>query len=454
MKRIAFALLAACSSSSPPADPPETCGDPIDPGPAVSIGGSVGITGQTGAMGIFTHDTVARGDRAYAIWPVNPTNGTTVSVQVARSDDGGATWPQTAPAITAALKSGTNTTDAWAECTAIAIDAMDPDTVYAVARISGGNSVGATVGYPDEPTLVYAVSTDGGATFSTNVLRATVATGICADVISPAHNNVVVIDPVDDCANDRDAYVFADPARGAAFATGDAAPDDYEAHGSMTGLKSIDGRACGDAAHIDVEQNGNGAAGGEATESPRLFTDGVGKFCIGYVAVSNGLPGTPEHAYVECSTNLGGQFTLPTDLDPDAPAGSVHSQTVGAFGPNSKLAVVFMRGDATNGVFPYLAMSGNQGEHFDPAVQIPTYMNLPAVNPSVAWDADGTLWVAYRVDDGGFTDRIAVDKSCDGGATWVGATLVGDGNMKWPSLFGDAPHVAASAADHVSVFAL
>jgi len=54
-----------------------------------------------------------------------------------------------------------------------------------------------------------------------------------------------------------------------------------------------------------------------------------------------------------------------------------------------------------------------------------------------------------------------VDKSCDGGQTWSGATLVNGPeksvvNMKWPSLAmtTPVPHVVAWGTDHLNYFSL
>ena len=83
-------------------------------------------------------------------------------------------------------------------------------------------------------------------------------------------------------------------------------------------------------------------------------------------------------------------------------------------------------------------------------------------NPTIAYDASGILWIAYRAYDGGFQDRIVVDKSCDGGMTWSGPVLVTGPeasitDMKFPTLLttpGDAPRIAASASDHRAIFTL
>jgi len=443
------------------------------PSAAQPIGSSPGTDLIGGTVGVYQHEIANKGDRVYTIWPNNPAGSNTPSVLVARSNDGGVTWQAPATAVPITLKAGTDTTDSWAECTAIAIDAANPDIVYATTRITGANHYGEMVGAPDEPTLIYAVSTDGGATFTQTVLRATTGTGICADIISPKPNTVIVEDPTGDCDTDRDAWVFSDANRGAGFATGTVVSmNEYEAHGNTGGLDSADKRACSDPAKLTIEQNGTSGLGGEATESPRMFVNAAGRVCISYVAIANGLTGTPEHAYEQCSDDLGVTFDAPVTLDPATPAGAGHSHTVGAFGPNNAAAVAFVHQIGQDG-FIFLATSSDGGETFGAPTQVPTYSLPdtttpgPALNPTVLYDATGVLWIAYRVYDGGVSDRIVVDKSCDGGHTWSGSVLVNGTeqqiidatfpNMKWPALFattGKAPRLVATGTGATDVFDL
>jgi hypothetical protein len=96
-----------------------------------------------------------------------------------------------------------------------------------------------------------------------------------------------------------------------------------------------------------------------------------------------------------------------------------------------------------------------------------THTPGPALNVTLVYDATGILWVAYRIDDGDVSDRVVVDKSCDGGATWSGSVLVNGTeqqiidatfpNMKWPALLattGKAPRLMATGTDTTNVFDL
>jgi len=436
------------------------------PSAARSIGGSPGTETISGAVGIYQHEIAAQGDRAYTVWPEYGTSS--LAVKVARSDDGGATWHAGTNAMPITLNASSQAT---VECQAIAIDAGNPDVIYVTSRVGAGTSMGALTGV-DEASLVLAVSSDGGVTFSQTVLRATPDAGYCADVISPAANTVIVEDPTGECDVDKDMWVFSDTNRGAGFASGTViSQNEYEANGATHGLDSADGRACMDPAKLAVEQNGTTDFGGGASESPRLFTNGS-RVCITYIAVQNGLAGTPEHTYEQCSDDLGKTFSLPIALDPATPNGAVHSHSVGAFGPNNAAAVAFVH-EIGQQEFIFLATSSDGGVTFGAPTQVPTYSlpgtNTPgpALNPTISYDAAGVLWIAYRVDDGDTSDRIVVDKSCDGGHTWSGAVLVNGteqqitdatfANMKWPALFpttGKAPRLAATGTSTTNVFDL
>jgi hypothetical protein len=448
------------------------------PSAAHPIGGAPGTDTISGTVGIYQHEVASKGDRVYTVWASNPAGSSTPSVSVARSDDGGVTWRPGVVAVPIMLANGMQTDQAWAECTAIAIDAGNPDVVYLTTRISGGNQYSAMVGTPDEPALIYAVSSDGGATFTQTVLRSTTDSGICADVISPAPDHVIVADPTDECAAPSDprfsdVWVFSDAHRGAGWTTGNVfSMNEYEANGNTHGLSMIDGRACDDPARIDVQQDGGTDTSGEAVESPRLFTDGAGRTCLSYIATSTGQPGTPVYAYVNCSDDFGVTWTLPHKLDPAAPAGTVHSQAVGAFGPHGAAAVVWVRQPQASAQTAYLfiATSNDGGNTFGAEVQVPTYV-LPGttgsssvVNPAVSYDADGILWIAYRTAE---NDRIIVDKSCDNGLTWSGSVLVSGTeqqitdatfpNMKWPVFVpttGKAPRLAATGTGATNLFDL
>jgi len=422
------------------------------PGAPAAIPGSWS-TAVVGTVGVYQHGIAANGARAYAAWQDNPDGETHVALRVARSDDGGATWGAPVAAASADLLDGAGSQ--WLECAAVAVDAGDPDVVYAIARISGPNSLGAAVDDDEDSTLVFAVSEDGGATFGQSVLRTGII-GYCPDVASPAADTVVVEDPVDVC--DKDMWVWSDAHRGAGFATGAPVPNSapggevyYLADGATSGLDESDGRDCSDAAKVNLESDGTTDAGGDATEAPRLFTDGAGRVCVSYIGDTTTQ--SVSHAYAQCSTDAGATFGPLVALDPGAAAGgSVHSQATGALGPAGAAAVAFVRGGGI-----YVALSTDSGATFAAPIALPAYQGLGAINPSPYYDADGILWLAYRsVDGDGNADHVVVDKSCDGGASWSGPVLV-DSSSKWPALVGttgDAPHLAATGASATSVFAL
>ncbi len=443
------------------------------PGTPVAIPTAPGNSGALGTVGVYQHSVVARGSRVYAVWQDNPASSSDVSLQVARSDDGGATWQAAKPAFAATLKAGTDTSDNWVECPSLAIDSANPDVVYAVGRISGSNSLGAEVGAPDQPTLVFAMSSDGGQSFTETVLHADIPIGYCADVISPAADTVVIDDPVDDCTNDKDVWVWSDVHRGAGFAQGTQGTGTYLSNGTTHGLDDADGRACANPARVDIETDGTTGIGGEATESPRLFTDGAGRVCITYVGDTTAMSPTPVHAYVQCSDDLGKTFSAPIALDTAAP-GLYHSHATGAFGQGGDAAIAWASSaDDTNlSSDIYVALSSDHGHTFGPATRIASYAVPGAtgptsmINPSLMYDAAGILWLGYRVGDGQI-DRIIIDKSCDGGTTWSGPVLVNGTedqvtsstfvSMKWPVLIdgpGDAPHLAATPDDKMCVFGL
>ena len=260
---------------------------------------------------------------------------------------------------------------------------------------------------------MFAVSTDGGATFTQTVLRVDDdRSAICADVISPAPNTVVVVDPTDDC--DKDACVWSDTNRGAGFANGTVVSlNEYEADGRTGGL-DIDRRhrAAAIRRSIDVEQNGTTEIGGEATESPRLFTDGAGRVCITYIADYDGRrPATPEHAYVQCSDDLGVTFTPRTRSIRERRR---RSTTATRSARSARTTPRRSRGCVRPtriepGAYVFLATSSDDGTRGAPRSQVPTYVlpgttsRRPAMNPTLAYDATGILWIAYRVDDGGTT---------------------------------------------------
>jgi hypothetical protein len=439
-------------------------------GKTAPIGGSATTAELASRVGVYPHSVAANGKRAYGVWPSNPAGATTVSMKIARSDDGGTTWNAPKVAITATLKSPQTTTDAWIECPAIAVDPTNPDIVYVVGKITGSSSLAAGVG-ADGQTTALAVSKDGGATFTTRVLHVG-AGDTCPDLAAPATNTVVVEAPaLGDCAaGDPDLRIWSDAANGAGFATGSGTAP-YLAAGLTLALANVN-KAPTCATRIVVAQNGTTGTGGEATEAPRLFTNGKGRLCITYVgSIVPGDGTTTTNAYVQCSGDAGRTFSDPVNLDPTRAQTIDHSSAIGAFAPDGNVAVLWTNSpDATNQkALPYVAVSNDGGRTFSAPALVPTYVvpgggaPVPVVNPDVVFDASGILWLTYRSSDGG-PDRILVDKSCDEGKTWSGAVLVNgpesavaSNGMKWPALFvtdAAAPSIVASASGALTAFAL
>ena len=162
-------------------------------GKSAAIAGSATTAELESRVGVYPHSVAASGKRAYDVWTSNPASATDVSMKIARSDDGGATWKPAVVAITANLETPQTTTDAWMKCPAVTIDPKNPDIVYVVGKITGSNSLAIGVG-ADDQTTVLAVSKDGGATFTSRVLH--VGGGdTCPDLTAPAANTIVVEAP-------------------------------------------------------------------------------------------------------------------------------------------------------------------------------------------------------------------------------------------------------------------
>src|SRR5262249_34362167 len=112
------------------ADPTATASSTVTlatafPGVAEDIRGTSG-TASLGGTGTYAHVIAARGERVYAAWP-DDSDPTTTLLQVARSDDGGATWQRPVAAISAAILTSDPSPADGLECPALAIDAGDPD---------------------------------------------------------------------------------------------------------------------------------------------------------------------------------------------------------------------------------------------------------------------------------------------------------------------------------------
>lgn len=433
------------------------------PGPAITVSGS---SSNGESYGVFPHWMAARGTRAYAVWPT--ATGTAAKLMLGRSDDGGATWKPATAAVSTTLVSDNDAMD----CAAVAIDAANPDIVYALVRISGSNDLSTSVGGTGE-TLVLGVSTDGGTTFTPRVLQVGGTAGgplgwdlvgICGDVASPAPNTVVVESPGFYSGDHApDMALWSDASHGDGFAAGTLGSGDYVANSYSTALANVNG-ATNPEGRLGIAQNGGTNDAGGATESPRLFTDGAGHLCLTYLGTLEGTT-TETNTYVQCSSNGAKTFSSPLKLDPNDGA-KHHSQPVGALTADGHAAVVWTTGIADGGLF--VATSTDGGATFSAPQAIPTYVvpdqsqGASVTNPAIAYDASGILWLAYAPSDGGSRSRIVVDKSCDGGTTWSGAVLVNGPesnieNMQWPALAissGAAPFVLTHAADHLAVYPL
>jgi hypothetical protein len=429
------------------------------------------VTGSAGYSsfdtGIFAHTVAAKGLRMYAAWPDNPTGGTTVGLKVARSDDGGATWMAPVTALSLPAQAGKMVPDVFIRCPGLAIDAGNPDVVYAIGGASGPTVASVSTDSLDSDSVqLLGVSTDGGATWTQRTLQAG-GGSICADVASPAANTVVVVGPGWDCTvpnGGRDIFVWSDANKGAGFATGTLidSPQEYFADGYTHGLDDLNGDPGCTAAHLDVESNGGTDSSGDATESPRLFTDGAGHLCISYLGDINHSNGTMDtNVYVQCSSDAGKTWTAPVNVD-GASAPKVSTSPVGAIAASGAVTVIWADGKP-GGLFT--ATSTDGGQTFSAPSQTPhpiqfsgdTERSTP-LNPMVAYDAAGILWAGYRAYDGNI-DQVIVDKSCDGGQTWSGPRSIDmpAAGMRYPQFAltpGPAPTLATWAEDHLATYTL
>jgi hypothetical protein len=366
-------------------------------------------------VGVYQHHLAGHGDRVYAAYPTADKE-----VVVRRSDDGGKTW---SAAVNVAPDA-----DIAADCVTVAVDPVDPDAVYVVYRLSQtylyGSFVPSNAGSSNEAN-VFASSTDGGKTWTRSPLMLGGVSGgpydghntagICPDVVAPAADAVIVEFPGAYAGDGNpDMYLFADAHRGAGFATGTTDGWDYQADGETEALATPARGLL-----LDVGQNGGS---GPIGESPRLFTDGKGKTCLTWTGY--GSTESKDGVYVQCSTDLGKTFSAPLALT-KAALSSPHLPA-GALGPGGELAVVWTADSDPTGTL--LFSTSPDGKAWSAPAAVPLYvatdLNVTGAAADVAFDAAGILWVAYQGYDGGLADRIIVDKSCDGGATWSGAVLV------------------------------
>lgn len=435
--------------------------------PATLAGSSGYLSAGTGA-GVYVHTFAARGKRVYASWPDNTAGTSKVALKVARSDDGGHTWRAAVAAISTNLQGNTVDDATGIECPALAIDAGDPDVVYAIGHIDGTNDLGETLddALSGAQTLLLAVSTDGAVTWKTRILHVGAGGDICADVASPEPDTVVVVSPGwNGCdlghVSSRDFFAWSDGARGVGFDSGSYtdAPHEYFAAGYTGGLDDLIPNDACTAAHIFPEADGGSDDAGDTTEAPRLSVGSDGTLCVTYVG--DVFPGDMlTNTYTQCSSDAGQTFSAPVELDPNTT--KPPSSAMGALGPDGSSAVLWTTGDPPDGGL-YLATAA-PGAAFGAPRLVPVYAGadgspLTALNPVLGYDAAGVLWIAYRAENGENDSFLVVDKSCDGGSTWSGAVVLASPAplLKWPSLaFTDAaaPLVQAWSEDHAVSFTL
>jgi hypothetical protein len=435
------------------------------PGEARALPGAPGMAALGGA-GTYAHVVAARGSRVYAAWP-DDSDPSTALLEVARSDDGGATWKSAVTAISAAVLDDSFGSAGGLECPALAIDAGDPNVIYAVGHVSAENEYGKPLedSTSGPQTELLAVSTDGGAKWQTYVLHVGAAGDVCADVASPSPDNVVVVSPGWSCTEGdeelRDLFVWSDASRGQGFADGanTDVPAEYFANGYVSSLGNLTGDDCGPDHLIPLSGPGTEDSGG-AAESPRLFTDGAGNLCVTYVGeVVAEDAASVANVYVQCSTDAGHTFSDPQKLDDSGLTG--FTSATGAFGPGGVLAVAYATAGSPDHRL-YVTVS-NDGKTFGEPTRVPTYFenNVPsqAQSPALAFDPNGVLWLGYGTAESG---SVVVDKSCDGGQSFSGPVAVTQGTKqsatrKWPAFAATdaaAPPLFAWGSDDVASFTL
>jgi hypothetical protein len=399
-------------------------------------------------LGVFNHVVASHGDRVYAVTSSEDSKTQDWSIFVYASVDGGVTWK--APVdLNDAKDRAIPVDDA-----VVTVDPVNPKLVYVLYHYETGGVAFTKSSDIDDAgkgdTDVLAVSTDGGATFTRSVLASADAGhwGTPGDVVAPAENAVVVIVPSSDPISVTDARprfvgVWSDKKEGAGFAaTGTGALQGYVADGLATPFTGE-----GDPASPKTPFTRFGDDGGTAdlTEGARLFTDGQGKTCVVFVADSQhgatAHPVTQQRVYVQCSSDDGVTFTKPVIVDPE----DVNESTViphlpqGTFGPDGAMAIAWYAGVSRAGNVAYLSLSKDGGKVWSkpttPSAYVPPGDPLGAVTTDLDVRYEGSvLWIAYHAGNYLGTDRIAVDKSCDGGKTWSGPQLAS--GVEGGTLFG------------------
>jgi hypothetical protein len=341
----------------------------------------------------YEHALTVHANRVYAVYPDGPD-----AIRVMRSDDGGATFT-----ARPAIPSPTLT------CATAAVDAGNPDVLYVVSHSTSGSKTSVTV----------RVSEDGGQTFPANrqyVIADSILDGlalaICPDIVSPSADHVLVTTAAQDPGQTKSwTATYASANRGASFGSGaGTASDDYfSSSDTNLGASLTTGTVLSD--------------GGQ--DAPRAFSDGKGHVCTSYAVDSaTGCEGSGcIAAYVQCSADSGATWSPPTLL---ASTGT-HTFPTGAFSSTGNVAITWT--EKVNGAVQVkLAISRDAGVTFAAKIEHPFdaatfgYTDLPTVQ----WQGD-ILWLEQTTaasDD----PRIAIDKTCDFGASWSGALAITQGS--------------------------
>ncbi len=315
-------------------------------------------------------------------------------------------------------------------CPSIAVDAGDPNTVYVTYTADSGEATSTkALSKSGGHTVALAVSTDGGKTFTNRVLESIDCCYACADVTSPAPGVVTVAEGAPN-GQSVPFFSYVDTAKGAHFA------DAYKKGGAPAGGGSITAESQSFATGYFAIESGGGSFG---YEELRVFSDGNHHVCVTFRADNTG--GKPNSVAIACSTDDGKTFAAAHDVQAE-PMGTGYHHPVGVFG-GGKITLAWWSEVAGKKNELHLAQSGDGGATFTKSI-VPPYASkdapLPLIPqyPAIAWSG-GTLWMAYLASDGG-PNRLAVDKSCDGGTTWSGAELVNGPepnitiNYQWPAL--------------------
>lgn len=363
----------------------------------------------------LVHGVAARGDRVYVI---SESNHTPFTVSLASSRDGGRTFG-------APVQVASHAGPAPLYATAVAMDAADPDVVHLTLYVrAGGGTVDslAAVGTSEAGSLLLlATSRDGGASFTLRPLYSG-GNGDAqnADVISPSAGSVVITAPtawVDTTSGAQGAMllVWHDPADGLV-----ALDNGYDARWAAgQALRLPDGQ---------LIETADGARG------PRLAA-AMGRVCVTFGRY--GINGGPHSAQVVCSDDggatLGGAVTAVV-----GEAYAITRPTLAVSARGTRWVVGYEGHDSAVDAIgtSRFVVSDDGARTFGSPVTLSTELGGDGVVRAVSEtevfvDGADTVWIARTVDG----ERVALDKSCDGGATLSGAVSLGDAAVSVPLFY-------------------